>query len=132
VDKINVYNRSYLDTSSLKSDETVQQWKIGTYGAQASLSHRAVNVEEKPAISPAAKVDINPLSTVQSSSSIMTGDPRVKRYFAMQNIISWLNLDCAPNLGRPLNVGKHAFLSSRYSQVLKTLCNCYAGDIRWL
>ena len=88
MDKINVYNRSYLDASSLKSDETVQQWKIGSFRAQASLSHPAVNVEEKLAISPAAKVDINPLSTVQSSSTIMTGDPRVKHYFAMQNIVS--------------------------------------------
>jgi len=96
VDKINVYNRSYLDASSLKSDETVQQWKIGSFSAQASLSHPAVNVEEKLAISPAAKVDINPLSTVQSSSTIMIGDPRVKHYFAMQNIVSWVNLGRFP------------------------------------
>ena len=92
VDKINVYNRSYLDASSLKSDETVKQWKIGAFSAQASLSHPAVNVEEKLAISPAAKVDINPLSTVQSASTIMTGDLRIKRYFAMQNIVSWFTL----------------------------------------
>jgi hypothetical protein len=32
------------------------------------------------------------LSTVQSASTIMTGDPRIKRYFSMQNIVSWFTL----------------------------------------
>ncbi len=88
MDKINLYNRSYLGSSSLKSDETVQQWKIGAFSAQASLSHPATHVQEKPAIGPAAQVDLNPLSKSQSSPSFMSSDPRIQRYFTMQNIVS--------------------------------------------
>jgi hypothetical protein len=90
MEKINLFNQSYLGSSTLKSDETVHNWQLGAYGAQGNPLHLPNHVQEKADAEPAVSININPIhapSATQSSHNFQSSDPRIRLYSQIDKII---------------------------------------------
>ena len=91
MDKINLFNQSYLGASNLKSDETIHNWRLGSYDAQSDPLHMPSHVLEKPSSNPAVKLvitqEVNPLLNTPSSSDFQSSDPRIRLYAQVEKLV---------------------------------------------
>jgi hypothetical protein len=91
VDRINLFNQSYLGSSNLKSDETIHNWKLGAYDAQSDPLHMPSHVQEKLSSNPAVKLvitqELNPILSTPSSSDFQSTDPRIRLYSQVEKLV---------------------------------------------
>lgn len=90
MDKVHLFNQSYLGSSTLKSDETIHNWQLGSYSAQGNPLHMPTHVIDKSSPNPAVNLaitQVNPLLAPPSSADFQSSDPRIRLYSQIEKLI---------------------------------------------